>query len=466
MDGFGHHVSYHGHVTSDGGWEIDPDVLSRVCEQVIGKVCEQMRARNIRPAAVGFDTFWQHIMGVDADGKPVTPIIHVFDTRSAPEAEELARKIDNKQQHQRTGAVLHPSYVPSKLLWLAKTQPDAFHRAAKWMTFGEYFFLRIFGKAVTSTSMVSGLGFWDQNRNVYDDELMKVLPTEPGQFARPEDMDEPQTKLVDSYASQWPELQGIPWFPALGDGACDNAGSGCTTDNRFALMVGTSGAMRVVLEREPDGIPDGLFCYRLDRRRFVVGGALSNGGEVYAWCKRTLQLPQDEADLEKQIAGMAPGKHGLDIVPLFAGERSTKWRPEAKGAITGMEFSTTPLEILRAALESVALRFREVHEQMLACAGTPAEIVVSGGALLHSRSWVQMMADALNHQMVECLEPEATSRGAALMAMERIGAIRSIGDLAPKLGDTVLPIAENTAVYPGLLARQRAFYTKLFEEKW
>ena len=83
----------------------------------------------------------------------------------------------------------------------------------------------------------------------------------------------------------------MPWFPALGDGACDNIGSGCLTPDRFALMVGTSGAMRAVCEHGSMRIPPGLFCYRVDRRRFVLGGALSNGGEVYHWMKRTLSLP-------------------------------------------------------------------------------------------------------------------------------------------------------------------------------
>ena len=62
---------------------------------------------------------------------------------------------------------------------------------------------------------------------------------------------------------------------------------------------------------------------------------------------------------------MEPGAHGLTVLPLFAGERSTKWRADARAAITGMSIHTSPIEILRASLESVALRFRNVYDIML-----------------------------------------------------------------------------------------------------
>ena len=467
IPGFGHQVAYRGRVTPDGGWEIDPEALADICEDAVDRACGQFRAAGIRPAAVAFATFWQHILGVGEKGTPVTPILHVFDTRSASQAKKLAAHIDNRAQHQRTGAPFHPSFAPAKLLWLAETRPAAFAAAKRWMTFGEYFFQRIFGRAVTSTCMASGTGLWDQKKNVYDEELLAFLPVTRGQFANPDEMDVSQSALLPAFAKQWPELNGIPWFPALGDGACDNVGSGCVTADRFALMVGTSGAMRAIVLEEPPFLPDGLFCYRLDRKRFVLGGAFSNGGEVFAWCKRTLRLPSDE-ELEAQLAAMPAGEHGLTLVPLLAGERSPNWRPEARAAITGLGSASTPAEIVRGALESVAVNFREVYEMMAKCAGRPKEIIASGGALLRSPAWVQMMADALNRPVIECLEAEATSRGAALMALERIGAIADFpaGDLSAKLGTVVSPIETNHAAYLRLLSRQRALYTKLFEESW
>jgi gluconokinase len=206
-----------------------------------------------------------------------------------------------------------------------------------------------------------------------------------------------------------------------------------------------------------------LFCYRVDRRRFVLGGALSNGGEVYHWMKRTLSLPAED-EIESQLAAMQPGSHGLTVLPLFAGERSTKWRADARAAITGMSVHTSPMEILRASLESVALRFRNIFEIMLGEIGEPSEMIDSGSALLHSPAWTQMMGDALGRPVIPCLEKEATSRGAALLAMERIGAIEHVRDRPAAVGPAVQPVEAQRSIYEEELRRQRRLYTKLFEE--
>jgi gluconokinase len=463
VQGFGSQLTYEAATTPDGGVEIDSDKLLALAVRSLSDIHGQMQSAGRRPSAFGFSSFWHNVLGVDASGKAATPILHPFDTRSLGASKKLAGRIDGVAQHSRTGCVLHPSYWPPKLLWLSESQPEIFLSVKKWMSFGEYFFLKLFGKPVASTSMVSGSGLWNQNQNDYDAEMLSVLPIDRAQLCPVDQMDRPMTELGGEYRRMWPQFAGMPWFPALGDGACDNLGSGCLTPDRFALMVGTSGAMRAVCESESMRIPPGLFCYRVDRRRFVLGGALSNGGEVYHWMKHTLSLPVDN-EIESQLAAMQPGSHGLTVLPLFAGERSTKWRADARAAIAGMSVHTSPMEILRASLESVALRFRNIFEIMLGEIGKPGEMIDSGSALLHSPAWTQMMADALGCPVIPCLEKEATSRGAALLAMERIGAIENVRDRPAEMGPAIQPVDAHRAIYEEELRRQRRLYTKLFEE--
>jgi len=465
IDGVGAQLPYQVTTTHDGGVEVDAEHLAGLAFAALDEACRQSRSAGRRPAAVAICTFWHNVLGVEGEGKPATPVLHLFDTRAAAAARALAARIDARAQHARTGCVLHPSYLPAKLLWLAECRPEAFRAGRQWMSLGEYLSLRLFGKAAASVSMVSGSGLWNQNANDYDPEILSLLPIGSDQLSPRGEMDRPLAGLLPEFRRRWPELAEIPWFPAWGDGACNNVGSGCITPGRFSLMVGTSGAMRAVFEREHIEIPDGLWCYRVDRRRFVLGGALSNGGNVYAWMRRTLALPGDP-EVERVLAGMAPGSHALTVVPLFAGERSTGWRPEARAAIAGMSIDTTPLEILRAALEAVALRFRNIYELMAERLGAPEQIVASGGALLSSRAWTQMMADALGRPVVACLEREASSRGAALLALERIGAIAHIRDLPARMGEAFEPVREHSGIYQEMLEKQRRLYRKLFEESW
>ena len=462
--GFGAHLRYDLETTADGGVEVDADRLVALVVQGVDAIHQELKARGLRPRAVACCTFWHNVLGVGDDGRPTTPVLHPFDTRAAAAARQLAERLDSSRQHERTGCVLHASYVPAKLVWLAETRPQAFGATRRWMSFGEYLFLKLFGRAVASTSMVSGSGLWNQYENDYDAEVLAALPIDAGQLSPAAEMDQPQAELRAEYASRWPQFTRVPWYPALGDGAANNIGSGCSTPDRFALMVGTSGAMRAVVEAPRVEIPVGLWCYRVDRKRYVLGGALSNGGGVYDWMKRTLALPEDSAKVEARLAGKPPGSHGLTVLPLFAGERSPHWRAEARAAITGLSAHTSPMDVLQAALESVALGFREIYDVTTERLGAPREVIASGGALLKSRTWIQMMADALGRPVVACLESEASSRGTVLLALEWLAIIKSVRELPARMGETFQPVAAHRQIYDEELRRQRRLYVKLFEE--
>ena len=69
-----------------------------------------------------------------------------------------------------------------------------------------------------------------------------------GQLSPLVDRDAPLRGLLPEYGRRWPRFADVPWFPALGDGAAANVGSGCLGPSRVALTVGTSGALRLALQ--------------------------------------------------------------------------------------------------------------------------------------------------------------------------------------------------------------------------
>lgn len=408
-------------ITPDGGVEKDPDELLDIVCQAIDKLLKQAGDLSKEIKGVGIDTFWHSLMGLDAEGRPTTPLLTWADTRSAAIARQLAREIDERASHARTGCKLHPTYFPAKLRWLSGAQPVIFRRTRQWLSFGEYFFLKIFGHTVCSLSMASGTGLLDQNRREWDSEMLKLARIEVAQLSPLGDLDKPLSGLKSEYAKRWPALANIPWYPAVGDGAAGNLGSGCFSPDRIAVMVGTSGAMRVVYPAQTIKIPWGLWCYHADYQRFVIGGALSEGGNFFAWMRQNFQLPSIE-ESEQELATMEPDGHGLTVLPFLTGERSPGWNASARAAIVGLSLDTTPLEILRAGLESIAFRFGLLHEIMAANLPSAREIIASGGALLNSPTWMQILADVLNRPVTASAEGETTSRGAALLALEQIGA--------------------------------------------
>jgi gluconokinase len=93
------------------------------------------------------------------------------------------------------------------------------------------------------------------------------------------------------------------------------------------------------------------------------------------------------------------------------------------------------------------------------------EVVGTGGALLHSPAWLQIMADVLGRPVLASAEPEASSRGASLLALEQLGYLRRpLDDLLPVARRTYQPVPTATARYRQAAERQRHLYDVLVGE--
>jgi gluconokinase len=448
--------------TADGGATADADGLLGLVAQAIDGALSHGDSPGAAPiVGVAASTFWHSVLGIDREGRPTTPILTWADRRAAETAADLRGRLDEGEVHRRTGAPLHSSYWPAKLLWLKNADPEAFDRTQRWLSPGDYFFSRFFGgPPAIGTSMASATGLYDQNRNRWDASTLEVLPVDEAQL--PTLSDEPRTGLADEWARRWPVLREVPWFPALGDGACSNVGSGCTGSDRLALMVGTSGAMRVLWEADAVEVPAGPWCYRADRKRFVMGGALSDGGNLVGWLRETLRLPDPE-ETETLLSRMEPDSHGLTFLPILNGERGPAWADRANGTISGLAMSNTPVEILRAAMEAVAYRFALIAEMLEEASSGEKQVIATGGGLLGSPTWTRIMADALGRPVTLSGVKEASARGATLLALEVLGG-PGIEAQEPPMDETFEPNPDHHEVYREALARQRRLYHAVLGE--
>jgi gluconokinase len=383
--------------------------------------------------AVAASCFGHSLLALDKSGRPLTPILGWRDTRSAGAAEWLSRRLDPSAVHTRTGCHIHTSYWPAKLAWLAQEDPGVFRAAHRFVSFCDYLYARLLGRVIpTGISIASATGLVDLRTRAWDIELLDVLGLDEERL--PHISDEP----ADG------------WYPAAFDGACSNLGAGCVTRERAALMVGTSGALRIVHETEQPEPREGLFLHWLDNARVVEGGSLSDGGNLSAWIQQTL------GDTGGSLADRDPDSHGLTFLTLLGGERSTGWHEHATGAIQGLTFATTARDLRQAALEGVAFRFAEVADRLPGL----EEIVATGGGLLENDEWIQIMADALGRPITVSGVGEASLRGAAVLALERIGA----SPLPAPLGRVVRPREGRADAFRAARARERRLYEAVTSE--
>ena len=406
--------------TSGGGSEMDVDeCLARVIS-AIDNVLDNADRRNVEIKTVVMCAFWHSLVGVDARGEPTTKLLGWADTRSREYTPILQKRFDESVTHNRTGAMFHSSFWTSKLLWLRKESPDIFAKTDKWLSFSDYAALKLFGEATTSVSMASATGIFDQRKCGWDSELLRYLKISRVRLPSIISSDDTTFQLTAKFARRWPALMDANWFPAIGDGAADNLGSDCITKDKAALMVGTSAAMRVAYFGEPPGqIPPGLWCYRVDRKRVIVGGALSDGGNLYAFIKDRFKL---RGDIDEQIMSRETADE-LVVIPFFHGERSTGYDENARGAIIGMTADHDGIDILRAAMEGVAFRLDDIYSRLSEIAEIDT-IIASGGALRSSPVWTQIIANVLGHDLAVNDVAESSLRGAVLLALESIVTIR------------------------------------------
>ncbi len=448
--------------TDDGGAEIDALEALKQIETAIDDVLKKSKAVKGAIEYVAASSFWHSLVGVDAKGKPTTKVFGWADTRSANFVESLRANFVEDEIHNRTGARFHSSFWTAKLLWIQKDFPKIFAKTAKWLSFSDFAALRLFGEAITSVSMASGTGIFDLRKSAWDKDLFHFLRITPDNLPRIAETCETFT-LHKKYAERWARLAKAKWFPAIGDGAANNIGAGCVTREKAALMIGTSGAMRVAYRGDvPAKIPDGLWCYRIDRERVIIGGALSDGGGLYRWLKDNLRLDEHDDKTEKEIAEREPDAHGLTFLPFLAGERSTGYHETARGAIFGLKAATDTIDIVQAALESVAYRFAEIYDQLNDVCEIK-QIIASGGALRESPLWTQIIADVLGQKMSLPDTREASSRGAVLLALESIGKIEDISKLKTPTGAKFNFNKKRHKIYGQARKRHDEFYNLLIK---
>jgi gluconokinase len=210
-----------------------------------------------------------------------------------------------------------------------------------------------------------------------------------------------ESELTAEDRKSWPAFGDAAWFPPLPDGAGAVLGSGCVGRERFALVVGGKSLMGTVFESPVEG----LTCLPIDEKRWLLSGDVPEAGGAYAALKRELNV---------------------------------------KGSIEGYLETAAADDPHLKGLSSVEEQFREIY-LALSRVVRSAEVVACGAVLLKSAAWTQRIANALGVGLTLCTEPEPAARGAALWALDRIGAIADLGTLAASMGAVVRADCQSAA---------------------
>lgn len=382
-------------------------------------------------AAVSFSSAMHGLLPLDDRGDPLGPLLTWADTRAAAVAARLRRAEGALALHRRTGTPLHPMSPLVELAWLRRERPSLHAAAATWGGIKEFVLARATGARVTDTSSASGTGLLDLVSGTWDPEALEIAGVDAdhlgGLVAT--------TEVVGRLRSdEWDVPAGTPVVAGGGDGPLANLGVGAVRPGVAACSIGTSGALRVTVDR-PEVDPRGrVFCYGLTEDRWVVGGAITNGGVVLDWAREALGREVD--DLLAAAAEVPTGAEGLLALPHLLPERAPHWDARGAGALVGLHRAHGAGHVVRALLEGVCLQLRLVLESMRE-AGMAVDEVRATGGFARSALWRQVLADALGMPVGFPVVDQGSAFGAALLGMQGVGLLPPGPDALVEAADDV-----------------------------
>ncbi len=445
-----------------GAAEQDPDRIHAAVVASIHGAVHAARITRHDVACVAFSAAMHSLIAVGEHDEPLTASITWADNRAAPWASRVKRDHDGLAIYRRTGTPIHPMSPLIKLLWLRRERPQVWKRARRFIGIKEYVFRRLTGEYVVDHSIASATGLFNLEALDWDEGALQLAGIDATKLSTLVPTTH-RMKLVDAQQAHALGLNvDTPIIVGANDGVLSNLGVGAIQRGSLALTIGTSGAMRTVVDA-PQTDPEGrTFCYALTEKHWVVGGPVNNGGIVLRWVRDEFagaesetakRLGIDPYDVLTHIAERVPaGAGGLLFHPYLAGERAPLWNPDLRGSFFGLAMHHRKEHMIRAVLEGVVMNLFTILPALEALIGRMHVIKATGG-FARSPMWRQMLADVFDRDVVVPESIESSCFGAAMLGLYALGELQALEDVTKLVGATHrhAPDPACVAVYQRLL---------------
>jgi gluconokinase len=408
-----------------------------------------------RVLAVSVSTAMHGLLALDADRRPITPLVTWADSRAAAEARALRADGSARELQQITGTPVHPMSPLTKLMWFRRCAPDTWARARWWAGLKDLVLRELTGRLVTELSSASATGLLDLAASAWSPLALSYAGVAADRL--PEVLSPAALlELAPATAARVGLPAGTPVVAGAADGPLGNLGTGALAAGTAGLSLGTSGAVRMVVDR-PRTDPDGrLFCYALTPDAWVVGGAISNGAHVISWAGRALApdlAGSSEATLLELAAAVPAGSEGLVMIPYLVAERAPLWDPDVPGAYLGLQRGHGRGHLVRAAVEGVALQLATVVD-LLDDVEPVREVRATGGAF-RSPLWRSAVAAAIDRPVVFTDDAGGSALGAAALAWLALGRADRLADAAAAFAAGAAPAAPHPVAADDVAAFRR-----------
>jgi Sugar (pentulose and hexulose) kinases len=275
--------------------EEDPDDIFKAVTNGLLTVIKDSKINPKDIKGVSFSSAMHSLILMDKQNQPMTKAITWADNRAKKYSDELNENGLGEKIYSRTGTPIHPMAPLSKILWIKNEYPQLFSKTSKFIDLKSYVFYKLFGIYKMDYSIASATGMFNIFNLNWDKEVLDLLGITTAQLPELVEPTEYVSNINSKYLSDIGISTSTPFIFGASDGTLSNLGVNAIDPGVIAVTIGTSGAVRTVVDK-PVVDPNGkLFCYALTKDKWVVGGPVNNGGIVLRWVKE--QLFSDEKDI-------------------------------------------------------------------------------------------------------------------------------------------------------------------------
>jgi gluconokinase len=442
--------------------ELDPEIIWQATVNCINEIAEKIQQV---PFAVSFSSAMHSLLVMDNKNVAITPLITWADTRSEKIAEGIRESADAEKICTTTGTPIHSMSPLCKIIWLKENEPQIFKDAFKFISIKEFIWYRLFNTYQVDYSIASATGLFDIKNLEWNKLSLELCGITASQLSEIVPTDFIRKDIAPSIAATLHIPTDTSFCIGASDGCLANVGSYAIEPGIAALTIGTSGAVRVAGTKTVNNYGAMIFNYVLDKQTFISGGPINNGGNVLKWLFQTLLNNKNPSETDydaffKSIETVAPGCQGLLFLPYLYGERAPVWDEKASGIFFGIKSHHTNAHFLRAALEGICFALKNILEIIEASTIFITRLNVSGG-FVHSKIWMQILADVCGKKICVEQTQDASSLGAALFYMKAIHLIDDYSSIRPNINILTEPIANNCIVYEKYYAIFKTLYEPL-----
>ncbi len=339
--------------------------------------------------------------------------------------------------HDLTGLKIDTYFPASKLKWLLINHPDIRTRlldgSALFGTIDTYLIYRLTNCKVYATdhTNASRTLLYDIEKLGWSEHLCEIFKLE---FSELPDVRESTSWFGDTDLGGCLD-QHIPIIGVMGDSQAALFAQRCYTPGGVKVTFGTGSSVLLNIGHEKrlseHGTLTALAWVLEGKPTYAFEGLINFTGATITWLRDQLQMIEDPSETEA-LAESVSSCEGVYLIPAFVGLSAPYWRTDAKAAVVGMTPNSTKAHIVRAALEAIAYRIREVLIVMADDAGLDLKFIHADGGAVSNKFLMQFVADLLGIIVRVSSLPELSALGAVftgLLGMKQYSSLDEIRNL-------------------------------------